>query len=143
MCNSERVYAGPGNHSLFISCMYLESSALNICLSYLLCLCWVRVFYVALSLTLTHKKSSPRSSLDHTADRNIEGAAAPCYPNNIEGLNMVAERGFPQASLLEIFVGLWCSWILLGVLVGCLSVACPLFKCNIPFNGEAAATDLC
>jgi len=75
-----------GIFQFLISCMYLEFSALNIWLSCLLSLCWVHVFYVAVSLTPSHKKSSPWSSIAQTTDRNIQGAEPPCHPNHLVGL---------------------------------------------------------
>ena len=71
-----------------ISCMYLELCAHNILQSYLLSLCWVHVFYVLLSLTLPHKKSSLRSSVAQAADGNKQDAEPPGHPYHLVGLTV-------------------------------------------------------
>ena len=87
---------------LLILCTNHESSALNIWLFCLLSLCWVHVFCVALSLTPSHKKSSPRSSVAQTADENIQGAELPCHSNHLAGLIIIMQTQRPDNAV-------WCD----------------------------------
>jgi len=80
-----------------ILCMCFELSAHTILLSYLLSLCWVRVFHVVLSLMLSHGKSSLRSSVAQMADGNKQGAEPPHHPYHLVGLTSFAHcSGLPH-----------------------------------------------
>jgi len=88
----------------------------------------VHVFYVFLSLTLSHKKSSLRDSVAQTADGNKQGAEIHGHLYHLVVLIPVAERGFPQAIPVGNFsVGWLCDWFSFGVSCGLLLCFVALF----------------
>ena len=85
----------------------------------------MHVFYVFLSLTLSHKKSSLRGSV------NKQGAEPPDHPYHLVGLILVAERGFPQALPVGNFsVGWLCDWFSFGG-------SCGLLLCCMALSASA------
>jgi len=80
-----------------ISCMHIILSADNIMLSYLLSLCCVHMLYMLLSLTLSHKISSLRSSFAQKADGHKQDSEPTGHIYHIVRLILVAKRGFTNA----------------------------------------------